>query len=361
MSLIINLKAYFLRKLTYKNSVNFDIKDASSVLFMRYDRIGDMIISTPVFRELKLAYPKITISVLASKTNSAVLINNPYVDNVIVNRKYFLANLKSLILLRKINFDVCIEFDHSVVPHAIIRLKIIKPKLVISVFKDGRYGVTGSELKLYDIFTENKKNTHLCENWLATLQPFGIFAKSTIYDLPYSAAQDFRAIFFLNKYDGKFLIGINLEGAVSGKKIEFNELEELCRRLYNFYSNIQIIVLAEPKKYLYIDNQIKKMNLNYACISYLTNSIMDVAALIDNLDLIITPDTSVVHIASAYNKPVVSIHESNRDSYEKFAPKSKINRTVFSNSIKSLEGFSLDLLISYSIELIKALREKRHN
>ena len=190
MTFIINLKAYFLRKLTYKNSVKFDLKSTATILFMRYDRIGDMIISTPVFRELKLAHPEIRISVLASKSNREILANNPYVDEVITNSKNsFFRDLRSLLSLRKNKFDVCVEFDHSVVPHAIIRLKIIKPKVVISVYKDGRYGVKGSGLKLYDFFTENKKNIHLRDKCLETLLPFGILPKSNKYDVFYSPIQ----------------------------------------------------------------------------------------------------------------------------------------------------------------------------
>ena len=48
-----------------------------------------------------------------------------------------------LVKLRKKKFDVCVEFDHSVIPHAILRLNIINPKIVISVSKEGRYGVKG--------------------------------------------------------------------------------------------------------------------------------------------------------------------------------------------------------------------------
>ena len=68
------------------------------------------------------------------------------------------------------------------------------------------------------------------------------------------------------------------------------------------------------------------MSLPYVVPSYKTASVLDVAALIQNLQLIITPDTSIVHIASAFNRPVISIHENNQDSYQLFAPKSEINR-----------------------------------
>jgi len=93
-------------------------------------------------------------------------------------------------------------------------------------------------------------------------------------------------------------------------------------------------------------------------MSYKTNKILSVAALISQLDLIITPDTSIVHIASAFNKPIVTIHEDNRDSYELFAPTSKLNRTVFSKSKRSLDGFSLNVLLNHCLDLIIIIKKK---
>jgi ADP-heptose:LPS heptosyltransferase len=89
--------------------------------------------------------------------------------------------------------------------------------------------------------------------------------------------------------------------------------------------------------------------------SYKTNTILDVAALISQLDLIITPDTSIVHIASAFNKPVVTIHENNQDSYQLFSPVSNLNKTVFSPKKSTLEGYDIQKVIKYSNELIDQL------
>ena len=86
------IKAYILRRLTRKKSINFDIQKAINILFLRYDRIGDMVITTPVFRELKLLLPEIKISVLASKVNQPILSNNPYIDNIYVNHKNSFLN-----------------------------------------------------------------------------------------------------------------------------------------------------------------------------------------------------------------------------------------------------------------------------
>jgi ADP-heptose:LPS heptosyltransferase len=90
------LKAYFLRLLTNTKTTKFDIKNSRNILFLRYDRIGDMVITTPVFRELKREYPEINISVLASKVNQTILDNNPYVDKVYIN---FKNNNQNVIML----------------------------------------------------------------------------------------------------------------------------------------------------------------------------------------------------------------------------------------------------------------------
>ncbi len=348
------LKAYFLRLLTHKKTTTFDIKNARNILFLRYDRIGDMVITTPVFRELKREYPEINISVLASKVNQTVLHNNPYVDKVYINYKNNLfRDLPTLLKLRNKKYDVCVEFDHSVIPHSIARLRIIKPKKIISVIKEGRYGVKGSELELYDYYTEKSKEAHFQDIWLNTLSPFGITPKSKQYDLFCTDQQKGNAVDFLSQFQKKIIIGINLEGAVKGKKITSDKLEEICRGIYHINREVQIILLSSPKLYSNIVRISQKMNLPYVVPSYKTVSVLDVAALIQNLQLIITPDTSIVHIASAFNIPIVSIHEKNNQSYHLFKPKSQNSRTVFSEFSDRLDGYNIDNIIRDSMDLLK--------
>jgi ADP-heptose:LPS heptosyltransferase len=103
------------------------------------------------------------------------------------------------------------------------------------------------------------------------------------------------------------------------------------------------------------------MRLPYVVPSYKTASVLDVAALIEKLDLVISPDTSIVHIAAAFSKPVISIHENNQDSYQLFAPTSEINRTVFAKSQKGINDFSVPLLLRYCDELMKLINKTHDN
>ena len=215
------IKAYLLRLLTKKKNLPFNLKKSKRVLILKYDRIGDMVVTTPIFRELKNAYPNISISVLASEENKDVIRYNPYIDKIYTNYKNsILKDLPTLLKLRRKSFDVCIELEHSVIPHAIFRLKIVNPKKIISIHKDGRYGVKGSELQLYDHFTKKDKKSHFGKIWLDTLIFFEITPSSNKYDFFLSNVERDRAKSFIFSMSNKIKIGINIEGSFPEKSIQ---------------------------------------------------------------------------------------------------------------------------------------------
>jgi lipopolysaccharide heptosyltransferase II len=54
------------------------------ILFLRFDRIGDMVLSTAALKALKRAYPEAKITVLASERNYDILKHNPCVDEILI-------------------------------------------------------------------------------------------------------------------------------------------------------------------------------------------------------------------------------------------------------------------------------------
>ena len=65
------------------------------VLFLRHDRAGDMILSTGVMRAIARSHPTITLDVLASPANAALLDGADYVGDVIVFDKRRLVELSA--------------------------------------------------------------------------------------------------------------------------------------------------------------------------------------------------------------------------------------------------------------------------
>ena len=54
------------------------------ILIARIDRIGDVVLSTPIPREIKKAHPDSFVSVLVRKYTKDIFLNNPYVDEIIL-------------------------------------------------------------------------------------------------------------------------------------------------------------------------------------------------------------------------------------------------------------------------------------
>ena len=101
-----------------------------------------------------------------------------------------------------------------------------------------------------------------------------------------------------------------------------------------------------------INKIISELQLDFVISSYETSTINDAAALVEQLDLIITPDTSIVHIAGSFDKPVISIHENNPDSFRLWSPISSLSHTVFADSNYGLANYSVDEIIESAKDML---------
>lgn len=93
------------------------LSSIKKILVSRADRIGDVVLSTPVFRAIKERYPESYLAVLVLKETEAVVRGNPWLDEVIVydkkgNEKSWWRTIKFGLALRKKQFDVAIHL-HS--------------------------------------------------------------------------------------------------------------------------------------------------------------------------------------------------------------------------------------------------------
>ncbi|MDR3092754.1 MAG: hypothetical protein LBU33_02430, partial [Endomicrobium sp.] len=73
-----------------KSQKTLDINQIKSVLFFRNDdKIGDMVVSTSLFREIKQKYPDIEIIVLCGKNNKEIIKYNKNIDKIYKLEKSF--------------------------------------------------------------------------------------------------------------------------------------------------------------------------------------------------------------------------------------------------------------------------------
>ena len=76
------LKISFLQVLSRHKARPLKLKRNSKFLILMNQKIGDMIVSSPILREIKLAYPDSNLHVIASEVNKELALSSPYVDKV---------------------------------------------------------------------------------------------------------------------------------------------------------------------------------------------------------------------------------------------------------------------------------------
>ena len=59
-------------------------KNPKSILLLRLDHIGDVLLTTPVFRALRKKFSSAKITVLVRSSTQELVYQNPYVDEVLV-------------------------------------------------------------------------------------------------------------------------------------------------------------------------------------------------------------------------------------------------------------------------------------
>ncbi|MFA7289614.1 MAG: glycosyltransferase family 9 protein, partial [Melioribacteraceae bacterium] len=81
------------------------------ILLVRPDRIGDVVLSTPIPRELKKRYPDCYIAVLLQEYTKDIYLNNPHVDKIILIDKS--SNLFDNSFREKVKEIKSFHFTHS--------------------------------------------------------------------------------------------------------------------------------------------------------------------------------------------------------------------------------------------------------
>ena len=103
-----------------------DKEKIKKILIVRTDRIGDVVLSTPVIKAVRMAFPRAHIAVMVRPYTRDIVIGNPYLDEVIVYDKYgihknWLFTLKFAFSLRRKRFDLAlilhpVSYTHLTLP-----------------------------------------------------------------------------------------------------------------------------------------------------------------------------------------------------------------------------------------------------
>ena len=304
------------------------LKDNSikSILFLRYDgKIGDMIVNSLMFREIKKVYPDIRIGVIARGAAIDIIKDNPNVDKIY---KYYKDRKKIKDLALKIKeekYDLLIDFSEMLRVNQMMLINLCRARI--------NTGLDRKDWELFDLSIESGKDfkwtEHITKRYLAYLIKLGL-KKENIdisYDIYLEDEKKYEAFFNEIKESKKLIL--NPYGASKHKSFNVETLENIIDYLKD--KDIAIILTYFGDKYKELEFLEKKYK--YVYIPKEIESILDTAILIKKSDYVISPDTSIVHIASAFNKKMITVYPPKGGKYGVdhlvWAPKSEYSRVIF--------------------------------
>ena len=297
-----------------------------SILFLRYDgKIGDMIVNSLMFREIKKVYPDIRIGVIARGAAIDIIKDNPNVDKIY---KYYKDRKKIKDLALKIKeekYDLLIDFSEMLRVNQMMLINLCRARI--------NTGLDRKDWELFDLSIESGKDfkwtEHITKRYLAYLIKLGL-KKENIdisYDIYLKEEKKYEAFFNEIKENKKIIL--NPYGASKHKSFNIETLENIATYLKD--KDMAIILTYFGDKYKELEFLEKKYK--YVYIPKKIESILDTAILIKKSDYVISPDTSIVHIASAFNKKMITVYPPKGGKYGVdhlvWAPKSEYSRVIF--------------------------------
>jgi len=342
--MIVKSKGKLLKWITNVKLSPFDRRQIKKIVILRYDRIGDMIVSLPLCKALKAGIPGAEIVMIASEVNACVAQDSSFINRTIVKPKGLFKWINCLLSIRSERPDLAIDLNHAVTPHTIFAIRIMRPKHVASPFKDGRWGVRGNELKLFDLMPKQhpkKYSRPISETYLDIARIIGCPTKNCLpYPLPHYENE--------NKHIQPYVV-LNPSGSRKTMRIEDDCLARIVGFLTHETLNWRIIIPSMHENW----KALRSLYFNTLNVTVLDPSptVRPLLPLIQFANLVITPDTALVHIACAYKTPLVAIYTSEQELFEQWRPLGNKNaRVIRSPQEKSLDGFSVT-------ELLRAISE----
>ena len=297
-------------------------------------RIGDLILTTPLIKTIKDAFPESKIYILAGRNNYKFIEKYPLVEQVYVYRKKIIDTIKLLRKLRKENFDYWIDPKDHYSSESLFFKRIAKAKISAGFNRNNKEDFTYSVLS-----AEEQYNKHVIDRYLDTISFLEIKKKAKRPVLFLSENSEFNLKSFINKHLIDKYIHINISASKIDRYWPIDKWEMLIRSL-----DKNVIITADPK-----DKEIAIALSEASDKSYFyqTKSLDDLYSVSNHSDLLISPDTSVIHIASAFNKKIIGLYADRPWNLIKFAPSSDTFKVLVNqNSYSKIDGIEVEEIIS---------------
>jgi lipopolysaccharide heptosyltransferase II len=281
------------------------------ILIVRTDKIGDVVLSTPVIEALRCGFPSAYLAMMVGSHAKDIIAGNPYLDKVIVYdkdnlHKSWLSTFLFAQQLRKFRFDAALVLHPSNRVHLVTFLSGI-PKRI------------GYNRKMGFLLTDRLEHTkqsgqkHEVEYNLDLVRYLGVVPHHNGLYMPLAPeAEGWVSKLFVQNgvKEGANLIAIHPAASCPSKFWMPERFAQVADRLIEKY-NAAVLIVAGPKDVAIAEAVVKKMRHQALNLAGKT-SVAQLACVLKRCRLFISNDSGPVHIAAAVQTPIVVIYGRNQ-------------------------------------------------
>jgi ADP-heptose:LPS heptosyltransferase len=283
-----------------------------AVLFMRYERIGDMIMATSLIRVIASVLKSGKVDVLATPTTAPVLDGNPHVGKVLMlERNSWRSYTRLIPVLRKSHYTVMVDGRINNPP-----VFTSTPLLMFAGGARFRVGAGGErEPRIYNVsLPEWDRVSHYIDGSKRLAIPFGVDPDAVDWqpELFLSPEEISRAEELWQEAAIRVAPGASTGAVGMGNRLLVNVSASEPKRRWpdgKFIAalltararapNMPIVVIGLPSEW----ESVQDVAAAVDAVAAPTPQLRDAFALVGTADLVFTPDTSISHAASAFRKP----------------------------------------------------------
>jgi len=289
-------------------------KKEPKILVINKGKIGDVVCTTHVFREIKKKYPRSFLGVLVSLYSKDIIKNNPYLNKIVIYRKKetgfrgFFERLKLIKEIKKEKFDWSISLGHDMTNNLIPFWAGI-PKRASGFSKHSTWSAKVlSVFNSFNLYSPEDKLVY--DHYLELLRFLGVKSYNRKLDIFINKQADKKAEEFLKKNNiskRDLLIGIC---PTTGNAIKEWMPQRWARLADKLVKNLdaKVVFIAGPSKrdkkiVFLIQKQMKEKSIGVAGVFALD----EIAGFLNKLKICLTSWSATAHIADALEIPGVLI------------------------------------------------------
>ncbi len=314
----------------------------ATIAVLRLGTLGDAMLTTPLYDALKRLYPEARLSVIASAWNAVIPQNHPAVDEVISIPSGVRSLTRWLRTLAGRRFDMYIDpKDHRSTTSRLVAEFVRARKKFMAV--DNVPMFSGAEI------VPPASGEHFVDSALAPLMFSATetpFARRPSISVPDQAAENVREEM---GEEGRPYVVVNISTGSPTRRWPEEKWREFIERLQ---WHDEILVISSPADAASAKHVAAvRLEARY----FPTGSLMEAAALVRGAHALVTSDTSIVHIASAFNTPILALYFHAPRMMKKFAPLSDVQHVLVAPDEQSVAVIEVEKVVEEAERMLGEL------